>query len=185
MNKLFIGGSRKVTYINKEVKVVIDKIMKDNCLILIGDANGVDKSIQTYLKNQEYNNIEVFCMENKCRNNIGSWIVRQISAARAKKDYIYYSTKDKKMAEEASAGLMVWDGKSFGTILNVYRLAKQRKKVDIYINPRKKLLVINNLDDFKGFMLTCTKELQDKIDDYNIECSRDVSKQRNLFEITL
>ena len=89
------------------------------------------------------------------------------------------------MAEEASTGLMIWDGKSFGTILNVYRLVKQRKKVDIYINSINKLLTLNNLNDFKDFILTCTKELQDKIASYNREYDKDVSKQGNLFETTL
>ena len=48
--KVFIGGSRKISRLNQEIKVRIDNLIKNNSIILIGDANGVDKSIQAYLK---------------------------------------------------------------------------------------------------------------------------------------
>ena len=33
------------------------------------------------------------------------------------------------MSEEASFGLMIWDGESAGTLMNVLRLLKQNKSV--------------------------------------------------------
>ncbi|HLP58792.1 MAG TPA: hypothetical protein VK186_08185, partial [Candidatus Deferrimicrobium sp.] len=104
--------------------------------VLIGDANGVDKTVQQYFQEHNYNLVEVFCMEGACRN-IGGWPTRSISALSSKKDFSYYSSKDKVMADEASVGFMIWDGKSIGTLTNVFRLISQNKKVVIYTVPAK------------------------------------------------
>jgi len=71
--KVFIGGSRKLFRINNDIKIKIDKLIDSNFTILIGDANGIDKSIQKYLYNNNYNNVLIYCVDNQCRNNIGKW----------------------------------------------------------------------------------------------------------------
>jgi hypothetical protein len=40
------------------------------------------------------------------------------------------------MAAEASVGLMLWDGESHGTLMNVLRLAAAGKPVVIYMQPQ-------------------------------------------------
>jgi adenine-specific DNA-methyltransferase len=35
-------------------------------------------------------------------------------------------------------GLMIWDGKSIGTLLNVFRLLSQKKEVVVYTVPEKR-----------------------------------------------
>lgn len=185
MIKIFIGGSRKVARLSKDVQEYIDRIIKDKDKIIVGDANGVDKTIQTYLGKLGYHNVEVFCMENGCRNNIGSWLVREVYAPTRKKDLAYYSLKDEEMAKEASIGFMVWDGKSFGTLANIYRLIQQKKKVDVYMFPIKTITTLTDENDWDNFIIKCDTEIQNKINDFfKIKMSsRENLRQGNLFEI--
>ena len=57
-------------------------------------------------------------MKDHCRNNVGDWPTREIDAPRGARGFDYYSLKDRAMAEAAEYGLMLWDGKSKGTVNN-------------------------------------------------------------------
>ena len=50
----------------------------------------------------------------------------------------FYSMKDRVMAEEATIGLMMWDGQSVGTLMNVVRLLRLNKKAVVYVVPQEK-----------------------------------------------
>ena len=63
--------------------------------ILVGDANGADKAIQRYLADKSYPNVLVHCMKDHCRNNVGNWPTREVSAPRGAKGFDYYSLKDR------------------------------------------------------------------------------------------
>ncbi len=186
MTKIFIGGSRKVSRINDKIRLYIDQIIEQGCSILIGDANGADKAIQQYLQQKGYKEVEVFCMEGIWRNNIGKWKIREVQAKNKKRDLDFYSIKDKQMAEEASVGFMVWDGKSTGTLINIGRLINQKKKVDIYLAPTKNILTLKDQKDFEELISRCEDEIKDKIYNYIKTDIQQLGKmkQRNLFEIT-
>ena len=100
MTKVFMGGSRKITRLNKDIKGRIDNVIQKEYTVLIGDANGADKSVQKYLFDKGYKNVRVFCMGNECRNNIGKWGTKHIGETRNRKDYYYYSIKDLEMVKE-------------------------------------------------------------------------------------
>ena len=61
--KVFIGGSRAVSKLNAVIRGGLDDLMKRGCTILIGDANGADKAVQTYFAKERYAKVIVFCME--------------------------------------------------------------------------------------------------------------------------
>lgn len=145
--KVFIGGSRKISKINREIKIRIDNLIKSNSTILIGDANGVDKSIQAYLKSKNYQSVYIYCVNYECRNNLGGWDVRYTRYESYKKDYKYYSSKDVKMANETDFGFMIWDGESKGTLNNVINLIRQNKKVLLYFSPDKAFYNISNFNE--------------------------------------
>lgn len=42
MKMVFIGGSRRLSKINKDIRQRIDNIINNRYTILIGDANGID-----------------------------------------------------------------------------------------------------------------------------------------------
>ena len=60
MKTVFIGGSRVGATekgLSKPVILVLDKIMSNKNKVVVGDANGVDKATQQYLKKKAYKNV--------------------------------------------------------------------------------------------------------------------------------
>ena len=163
MTKVFIGGSRRVSRLNDDVKRRIDRIIEQGFPVIIGDANGADKAVQQYLQSRGYNAVEVFCSGGECRNNLGKWPVRAVDTGQARKDFSFYAAKDEQMAREASVGLMIWDGKSAGTLANAVRLVRQEKKVVIYSPPGKRFLTLKVESDWEHLMSTCGRDVQEKI----------------------
>jgi hypothetical protein len=56
------------------------------------------------------------------------------------------------MAEAADYGLMLWDGKSKGTINNVVNLSRDGKPVVVYIAPKKQSVTVKAFDDLRGVL---------------------------------
>ncbi len=54
MRKVFIGGSRRISRLDAEVIRRVDQMIERELDILIGDANGADKAVQTYLSERQY-----------------------------------------------------------------------------------------------------------------------------------
>src|SRR6266478_6055452 len=101
MIKVFIAGSRRLSKLSKDVKCRIDNIMDKGLTVIIGDANGVDKTVQKYLSAERYSNVIIYCMQGGCRNNVGMWPTRTIAASNpGRKDFAYFATKDRAMVEE-------------------------------------------------------------------------------------
>ena len=92
MTTVFIGGSRRITRLNDTIRYTADNIMRQRFAIVIGDANGADKAVQSYLAEKAYRDVIVYCMGDHCRNNVGSWPVEQIYADNQLKDFAYYTT---------------------------------------------------------------------------------------------
>ena len=45
MNKVFIGGSRRITRLNTKAAQTMDNLVEKGLTVLIGDANGADKAV--------------------------------------------------------------------------------------------------------------------------------------------
>ena len=137
MKCVFVAGSRALSKLNAQVKERLDNIVKQNFTVLVGDANGVDKAVQRYLAEREYQHVIVYCME-VCRNNVGSWPTHVHKAdSDLPHDRHYYGIKDLAMARDASCGFMIWDGISKGTLTNVINLVNAEKKVLLYSGSKK------------------------------------------------
>lgn len=164
MTKVFIGGSRRVSRLNAHITQRIDRIVEKGLTVLIGDANGADKAVQLYLKDRQYDLVEVFCIEGSCRNNVGSWPVRHVPAPSDRKDFTYYEAKDKVMADEASVGFMIWDGRSLGTLMNAFRLISNHKTVVVYGTRVKEFSNLKDDTDWGRFVAGFGKELRRRIE---------------------
>lgn len=149
---VFVAGSRQISRLPAEVRKRIDTMIDKRFQILVGDANGADKAIQRYLANKAYPNVVVHCVENHCRNNVGQWPTRQVPAPSGARGFDYYSVKDRAMAEAAEYGLMLWDGKSKGTINNVVSLSRQNKLVVVYVAPTRSFQTVRSLEDLKDVL---------------------------------
>jgi len=164
MKKIFIGGSRRLSHLNRDILTRIDNIIASSFTILIGDANGADKSVQKYCAGMNYQNVIVFCSGSECRNNIGSWKTFYIRAEKKTRDIHFYTAKDLEMAKEADYGFMIWDGKSKGTFNNINELTKLSKKVLVYFQPMGKLHKISTSTDIEKLVAGCDKIFQEEFE---------------------
>lgn len=164
MNSIFIGGSRRISRLNNELRRRMDNIIENGYTVLVGDADGVDKAIQNYLFQKNYENVIVFCVADGCRNNIGGWSTKSIAPLNSKKDFYYYSTKDIEMAKHADYGFMIWDAKSKGTLHNIINLLKENKTILLYFSPEKRFHTLSSLLDLKKVLTRCDKKSLDMLE---------------------
>jgi len=120
--------------------------------IIVGDANGTDKAMQGYLAEREYKNVLVYFVGADCRNNIGSWVTSNVSVDPKLSGRDFYAQKDKQMAMLADLGLVLWDGKSAGSVHNVLELLKHGKKAVVYYGPDKHFYNVASLEDAKSLL---------------------------------
>ena len=122
MNAVFLSGSRAISRLNQEIRERLAGITSQSFDILIGDANGADKALQSFLRENNYANVTVYCSWGRCRNNIGHWRTYNVQVPAGYKGRDFYTQKDRLMAQEADYGFVLWDGKSPGSIENVINL---------------------------------------------------------------
>ena len=164
MTTVFIGGSRSLTRLNDIIQARVANIMRQQFTIILGDANGADKAIQSYLAAKSYLQVIVYCMDNRCRNNIGNWPTQRILANRQKKDFTYYATKDEEMARTASYGFMLWDGRSKGTLNNILNLLRQQKKVLVYFSPEQSCSTLRSVEELVVLLRKCHSDDRQKFE---------------------
>ncbi len=160
MKTIFIGGSRHVSRLPEDIKKRLDNVVASGHQVVVGDANGADKSVQKHFLDSHYEKVTVFCSGTKPRNNLGAWKIRQVDPPKGAKGFQFYAAKDREMAREADFGLMIWDGKSPGTVLNVLRLV-QGGKISVLFNvPEKAAINLRSFDHVKAFVAKCSPSLQ-------------------------
>ena len=147
--KVFVGGSRKIIYLDPTVIDRLENIVGAGGTILIGDANGVDKSVQRFLNDINYKNVIVYYVGDSFRNNIGSWETQNIACDSKKKDFYFFTCKDVAMSDDANYGFMIWDGISKGTINNAVNLLRADKKVLIFNSKKREFFSLKTMHDLR------------------------------------
>lgn len=135
--KVFIAGSMNIKHLDPQVKERIDKIVASDFEIVVGDADGVDTSIQWHLYSLGMSKAKIFCSGTRPRNNVGEWPIQTIETNYAQGTRAFFTAKDIRMAEVADYGLMIWDTKSTGTLSNVIELLMRKKKSVVFVNKEK------------------------------------------------
>jgi len=142
----FISGSSKTQnpdspYYRKElpasVKKDIDGYMKTGDKIIVGDAPGVDRQVQDYLKSKGYKNVEVYGPGKDGVRYAADedWKTKTIDSGKYEPDSDEWrAEKDKYMSKIADRGLAIVleDGGAGATRDNVDRLISQNKDVKVY-----------------------------------------------------
>lgn len=146
---VFISGSMQIKNLDAKVKTRIENIITSDFKIILGDADGVDSSIQTYLAEKNAKNVVVYCSGVQARNNLGKWPVIRIESDHSVGSRAFYTAKDLELANDSDYGFMIWDTKSTGTLSNVIELMKRKKKSVIYINKEKDFLNIASVSDIE------------------------------------
>lgn len=122
---VMISGSRSITDISLGLES-INRIMELNFSIILGDASGVDKLVQEYLRNSNYRDVKVYFAlwsgNGKPRNVTGFQTVGIPGS---------YVDRDKAMCAICNYGLALWDGVSRGTKDNIDRTNGKTKIIRI------------------------------------------------------
>jgi len=159
LTSVFIGGSRAISRLSTEVTARIDRIMDQGFHVLVGDAYGADKAVQRRLDEVEYRNVTVFCAGSKCRNNVGHWATFGVAVRPRTRGFALFAAKDREMAEQADYGLMIWDGQSVGTLMNVWRLLRLNRKVVVYSRPDRGFAELTAWEAWSPFLASKGTEI--------------------------
>lgn len=163
MTKVFLSGSRKISRINDSIRQRIDNMLDKYFDILVGDANGADKAMQAYLAERQYPSVTVYFVGTSYRNNVGEWPTVRVPAPSRTTGREFYTLKDKEMARDADFGLVLWDGKSSGSISNVFEMLKIGKKVVVYFGPEKHFYTICKGEDVQRLISRCEPDALSEI----------------------
>ena len=127
--KIFISGSKSISKLPELAKAFINQFIENGDEILIGDCYGVDAVVQKYIESKGFSNVTVYCSGVIPRNNFTSSAKIRSCAEAAKgltgSDFHY--VKDIQMANDCDQALMIWDGKSKGTVENLKRIKEMGK----------------------------------------------------------
>ena len=152
--KVFIAGPRAITALDEQVKARLDNVMKNEMTVLVGDANGVDRTIQNYLHSAQHNAVLVYASGGKPRNNAANWPIVAVNAGKSR-GFDFYAAKDLQMAIDADYGFMIWNGISKGTLNNIINLTRLGKKSLVYFTPQKEFICVDSYDKLNELVHTC------------------------------
>lgn len=142
IKKVFVSGSSKTQTkdsgyyrhdLPKEIQNELTSHVKRGSQILVGDAPGIDRQVQDFLKS--YKNVIVYSPGNKNRYLANKdWKnVKMTNSKFEEGSDEWLSEKDIKMAKDATEGLaIILDKGSQATRNNIQRLINDNKNVKIY-----------------------------------------------------
>jgi len=164
MHKVFISGSMRIKNINHNVLRRIDNIIDSEFQVLVGDADGVDTSIQSYLVTKGAKSVLVYCTGSQPRNNVGSWDTNNIQTNHSPGTREYFTAKDLVMADDCDYGLMIWDAKSTGTLSNAIELLKRKKSSLVFVNKEKLFIKVKTVIDLESLVSYMSESALSKAD---------------------
>ena len=159
MEAVFLGGSRRIAHLNESIRSKLDELLDRGLWMFIGDANGADRALQQHLADRGYERVVVYAVTGMLRNNVGHWKVRSVDAPKGARGFELYSVKDMQMANDASYGFMLWDGKSRGTLANVRSLLAHGKPVAVHLGPAQRLVSLRSPADLRKLGIVSTADV--------------------------
>lgn len=153
MAMIFRGGSREIFELPVPAIERIGAIVAAEHGVLIGDAPGADAEMQGLLAGYNYEHVGVFHARAEPRNNLGDWAAYHIPPRAGAEGFAIDAEKDREMARRADFGLMIWDGASPGTCLNVLRLALLSRPCVIYGTMRGRVATVQSTADWRSMVL--------------------------------
>ena len=133
---VLLAGSLTLRSLPISLETELEVLIASNSEFLVGDAHGADLLLQEFLKRKAVRSVTVF-YSNAIRNNAGSWVSNFVESNLKSRGKDSHAAKDREMCRLASAGLVVWDGRSAGTLANVIDLVEQGKSVKIFYTDQK------------------------------------------------
>lgn len=130
--KTFISGSMSINTLPADFKQAIYQLKGTQ--VLVGDAYGVDYRVQDFLRELQILTT-VYTIKDTPRNKRSVlFSVKHVPAHKSLPEKQKQQYKDVAMAEDCDAGLVLWDGKSYGSYCNILQLLKRGKPVQVFLN---------------------------------------------------
>lgn len=161
---IFIGGSINFKTLDNSIIKRLENIIEQKCHVAIGDADGADKAIQEFFLSRKYNDVEIFCAGNLCRNNLNNWPTHNVEVSTKITGRKFYMIKDLAMAKVCDYGFMLWNGKSPGTMNNILNIIEGNKKVLVFFSPTTEFFTIFDIKSLNDLMKLCKSEHIEEID---------------------
>jgi len=141
-NKVFISGSISINKLPQEVKNSIDRIVKQNFEILVGDAKGIDTLVQNYCLSLNYYNVTIYSISTFSRYKASeNFKIKYIEVPNSiKRERQRQQEKDKAMTLDSEFTFTIWDSKSKGSYTNILRAFDNHKKLKIYLSDKNLFL---------------------------------------------
>ncbi|WP_343642012.1 hypothetical protein [Roseateles sp.] len=152
MTTVFIAGSIGLKHLDRQVLERIERVVQQDFDIVVGDADGVDAAAQRHLLAIGATRVTVYCAGDTPRQNLGDWPVGAVASPHARGSRAFFAAKDRRMAELADYGLMVWDARSTGTLANILEMLERRKKSAVFVNKLKAFENIGNADQLEALV---------------------------------
>ena len=152
MAMIFLAGSRDIFELPPPAIERIGAIVAAEHGVLIGDAPGADAEMQGLLAGYNYEHVSVFHAGPQPRNNLGDWAAYHVPPPHGAKGFTVHAGKDREIARRADFGLMVWDGASPGTCLNVLRLAVIGSPCVVYDTMRSTAATVHHIPDWRAMV---------------------------------
>lgn len=164
MTTVFIAGSITIKHLDFLVQERIMNIMHRGHDVIVGDADGVDTSIQRFLLEEGYQRVTVFCTGETPRNKLGNWQVHPVTTYHTPGSRAYFTAKDLALAAAADTGFMIWDSKSTGTLSNVIELLERKKYSRVFVNKDKVLHSVKSANDLETLLAYMSQPARLKAD---------------------
>ena len=120
MEKVFISGSRSITYC-QDVATVIRRMKENGNEVLVGDCYGLDSLVRKECIRQGVKCTVYYIGKRRDNDPLPG---KQIPGN-------FFSDKDKAMARDCDKAVAIWDGRSNGTKNNMETMKKLGKKMII------------------------------------------------------
>jgi hypothetical protein len=172
MAMIFLGGSRDIFELPVPAIERIGKIIAAEHGVLVGDAPGADAEMQGLLAGYNYEHVGVFHAGAEPRNNLGDWAAYPVPPPDEAEGFAAHAGKDREMARRADFGLMVWDGASPGTCLNVLRLAVIGSPCVIYDTMRGTVTTVRDPVDWRAMLRHASPDVRRAIEAHMSEDER-------------
>jgi hypothetical protein len=146
-NSVFISGSISIKSLSHEVAQSFDKIITQNILVYVGDANGIDTLSQNYFASKNYTNLIVCSIYGTPRNIASKFFeIKKVNYdANIVSEREKQTTKDRYMTERSDYSFVIWDGKSKGSFANIKRAIENDKKLKVYYLQEDRCLTTSEL----------------------------------------
>ena len=149
----FISGSSKTQdrsspyfrrRLPKDLRKYINKGIKNGDTFIVGDAPGIDRQVQDYLKRKHYSAVDVYGPGKKVRYSADpKWKTHPIDSKYPEGSKQWLAKKDREMARDSTQGYAVVldHGGASATRKNISRMHNANKHMRVYeLNPNTGLI---------------------------------------------